>query len=644
MTIVFASNNHNRFVLSTEGYCHEFVDWCKSFSYDQRDYDPVAKSWSFEETIPDFMVLLTIQCDMEKWSLVLSDNIYPYSYIKLGSFMESRYLRVLNPIPRSVYDNFMSGVDIPLIRYYDLSTRLNEIKKCGWKIYTNDVARFIIENNQKLNREKVEFGLTKKLYPFQEFDAKFLVNGGLEASQAGLGKSIIILAVLSRHFINGAIKKILLVCLKSTIHNWAEKIEEFCPHLRYVIIEGTPKQRQKLWKQDTDIHIINFELVRSDIKVQRKIQRWNGVVVDECQRIKDWDSKQAKAIKSIKVAYRWGISATPMENKPSDIYSIMSWVKPDLFGRYEHFRTRYLIEEGKFRKVVGYRNMSELSARLSGIMVRQLGDEVSNELPTIVEDVIYVEPSSDQIQYTRFIKDLLRSGQVTTIRTPTAFRQVALDPFLLWESSGEIGIMVRDRLNKPSHKNSPKTVEIVQRCLSVSEEGLKVIVFTKYVRYIKRLATALKNAKIRFVEYHGDDVNIDNEVIGDVGRSILLEMGQGRRTSLQIFYKDPTVVVILCSKAGAVGLDGLQNVSSYVIHSDQEWTESGNDQRTGRLRRFGQTAKVVISTTFITRGTYDERVDMIVRKKGELFDKIMEGSTEIEMNKIMIEDWLGDKQ
>lgn len=650
MTIVFVEHTNKDYVLSTDVYDYAVVNWCKGFSQDVRSYDPTTKKWSFDKYInEEFMVMLEIQCEMENWTLVVADDLRKGKYLNFTGFLDSRYLRIINPIPRSVYDEFMALIGLPMIKYYDLSTRIKEIRSKGWKIYVDELAKNIIHKNQALNREKIDFGLAKDMYEFQKFNAKFLVNGGLEASETGLGKSIIMLGIISRHFKEGNVTKILVICLKDTIKNWADKFDEFAPHLRYTIIQGSPKKRAKLWAEDTQVQITNLEMAKNDIKSQRKLQRWTGVVVDECQRIKNWETKTAKAIKSVKVPYRWGLSATPVENKPEDIYSIMSWIKPDLFGRYEHFRKAFIVEKeiqlkngNSFMKKLGYKNLSVLSARLSGIMVRQIADEVEAELPKIIEEVIYVEPSTDQVRYTKFIKDLIRAGEVTTITPPTAFRQVAVDPMLLWESSGEIGQMVRDQLKEPKQKTSPKTHEIMQRCLSIKEEGKKVIVFGKFVKYLKKIGMALKEAKINFVEYHGD-VFIDEEVIGEVGQRTLLEMGQGRETSLQIFYDDPTVAVMLCSKAGAIGLDGLQATASHIIHADQEWTEAGNDQRTGRIRRFGQVEKSVVSATFITRDTYDERVDMIVKEKGDIFKQIVSGSTETEIGKAIVEQWLEEK-
>ncbi|MFO0750331.1 MAG: SNF2-related protein [Myxococcota bacterium] len=214
-------------------------------------------------------------------------------------------------------------------------------------------------------------GVRARLYPYQTEGVAMLASAGraLLADDMGLGKTLQAIAAARWLFDHAGVARVLVVCPASLKAQWAREVRRFTG-LDAVVVEGGAAPRLAQYRQHAPFTIVNYEIVVRDQSAIAAALGPDLLVLDEAQRIKNWRTKTAAAIKAIETRYAFVLSGTPLENRLEDLYSVMQVVDARVLGPLWQFMRRFHVSDER-GKVVAYRNLSELRRRLAPVMLRR---------------------------------------------------------------------------------------------------------------------------------------------------------------------------------------------------------------------------------------------------------------------------------
>src|SRR3990172_9961083 len=241
--------------------------------------------------------------------------------------------------------------------------------------------------------------LSTKLYPYQEEGAMHLAFGrrAMLADDMGLGKTVQAIAASALLQELRGVERALVICPASLKHQWAREIRRFTS-LPVTVVEGGLNARRDLYREPSFFKIINYEIVRRDLKDLDQL-RPDLIVLDEAQRIKNWRAKTAAMVKQLRSRYAFVLTGTPLENRLDELYSIFQFLDPRILGPLWQFNDRFFdLEErpGGTFKVLGYKNLDELRTTIAPYVMRRVREEVLKDLPERVDNNFFVEMTDPQ--------------------------------------------------------------------------------------------------------------------------------------------------------------------------------------------------------------------------------------------------------
>ncbi len=429
--------------------------------------------------------------------------------------------------------------------------------------YFEDTELNRLRENNTLNFSKIN----ATLYPYQKEGVEFSVfkKGVIIADEMGLGKTLqaITTAVLKKEIFD--FNKVLVICPASVKHQWKKEILKFSNE-KATVVEGFPEERNKQYATNTDFfHIINYETVLRDLSKINDAS-YDFVILDEAQKIKNYETKTAIAIKSIRKKHALVITGTPLENKLLDIYSIVQFLDQKLLSPQWEFSYQHCIFDTQYKnKIHGYYNLQKLKQRLSSILIRREKREVFEQLPNVIQKNIYVQLSDEQASmhagFSRGIAKILGKKFKTTydwqklMLLLTNMRMVCDSSYLIDKCSD----------------HSPKLIELreilVER-LNIKRTNRKVIIFSEWVTMLKLIGEMLKEEGLTFTMLTGK--------VPVKKRHLLIEE----------FETNDACQIFLSTESGGTGLN-LQ-VADTVINFELPWNPAKKNQRIGRIDRIGQ--------------------------------------------------------
>ena len=445
--------------------------------------------------------------------------------------------------------------------------------------------------------------LKTKLYPYQIDGALFAVRAGrcLIGDEMGLGKTIQAIAaaeLFARHF---GTERVLVVCPTSLKHQWQREFARFTGRDAQVI-QGPRGAREQQYRETVSWKIANYETLARDLDL---IGAWSPdvVIVDEAQRIKNWNTIAARALKRIASPYAVVLTGTPLENRLEELVSIVQFV-----DQYRLGPTWRLLHEHQMRdeagRVVGYRNLDRLGATLAPVMLRRRKAEVLDQLPERVDNTFFVPMTPQQLLHhdenadtvARIVKRWRRTGHLseTDQRVLTCALQnmrMSCNSTYLLDHETDHGTKV-DEL-------ATLLGELFER------PEAKAVIFSQWVRTHELIIRRLEAARFGYVLFHGG--------VPAAKRGGLVER----------FHRDPECRVFLSTDAGGVGLN-LQHAASTVINMDLPWNPAVLEQRIGRVHRMGQTSSVQV-VNFVAQGTIEEGMLSVLAFKKSLFAGVLDG-------------------
>lgn len=447
----------------------------------------------------------------------------------------------------------------------------------------------------------------------------------------------------------GKVRKALVICPTSLKYQWGDpkegEINKFTDY-QAVVIDGLPKQRQEQYlRWITDDHIlfgiVNYELVRNDLELIKKLPI-DVIIADEVHRIKNWASKTSQALKELYAPYKFGLTGTPMQNKPEELFNLFDFLNPAVLGNFWAFKKRYLVTGEKFGQrnvVIGYRNLDELRRRVGPYMLRRMKKEVAPELPEMVINDYLVEMTLEQYKLNEELRadlmDLLKDIQEFNSGKDALDENAAKHPkegqsfgyfTMMQEVSDSLELLRLSDSNMaqryteglPKKLRSPKLDEIEEIVRDQMENGNnKIVIFTQFARMQRLIVERLE--KIGKCEIlNGSMKPVD------------------RQAAVDRFKYQEDIHFFVTTDAGNYGIN-LQ-FASVLIHVDLPWNPAIYDQRCGRIHRIGSAFKEVTIINLITKGGLDEQIQQVLYKKRELSNQIVEKSDmeKAEMNRLTV--------
>jgi SNF2 family DNA or RNA helicase len=451
-------------------------------------------------------------------------------------------------------------------------------------------------------------GFEGTLRPYQKRGyswLRFLERAGLGACLAddmGLGKTVQTLALLQSDWPEHQ-RPVLLICPTSVTGNWLREAQRFTPSLPVLLHHGAGRARgEKLVEkiESSALVISSYSLLHRELETLTKVP-WRGVVLDEAQNIKNSETRQAKAARSLAADFRIALTGTPVENNVGDLWSVMEFLNPGLLGSASEFRSSFFLPIQTFRD-------PEVTAKLKRItgpfILRRLKSDKSiiADLPEKNEMKVFCNLTKEQATLYRAVVDevqddlagsegIERKGLI--LATLSRLKQVCNHPAHFLGDNSEL----------PGR--SGKLARLTEMLDEAIAAGDFALVFTQYAA----MGTLLQR-------HIAESMGLE---------SLFLHGGTPRKRRdemVERFQNDDAAprVFILSLKAGGTGLNLTR--ASHVFHFDRWWNPAVENQATDRAFRIGQTKSVQVHK-MVVAGTLEERIDAMIEGKQELARNIV---------------------
>ncbi len=438
--------------------------------------------------------------------------------------------------------------------------------------------------------------LTGELRPYQKIGYSWLIQnirykfGSILADDMGLGKTIQVLSAILFYKEHEMLedKTALIIVPPTLISNWENEINKFTPDLTYYIYHGS---NRRFPLETYDIILTSYGVIRLDLDMFLD-QTWFLCIIDEAQNIKNPNTDQTKAIKSVPARTKIALTGTPIENKLMDYWSIFDFVNKGYLSTKDDFKRNYVMP---IEKLDDEETLENLRTIAKPFVMRRLktDDDIKKELPDKLVNDVYCSLSKKQIKLYNAILDeiffdienskgIQRKGIILKILT--ALKQTCNHPAQFLD------------IKKPKISESGKMELLVNVLETILDNDEKVIIFTQYVEMGKLIQELIsKKFKQEVLFLHGSQTLKEKTEIIDT------------------FQQDADYKIFVATlKTGGTGLN--LTAASNVIHYDLWWNPAVENQATDRVHRIGQNNDVMVYR-FITKGTLEETIDAISKNK-----------------------------
>ena len=414
--------------------------------------------------------------------------------------------------------------------------------------------------------------------------------GGILADDMGLGKTLQILTMLQKQ-VKKSKKTNLIVVPTTLLFNWEIEMKKFAPKLTYHFYYGLNRDKEIKYFKGYDIVFTTYGVMVRDIEFLKEF-KFNYVILDESQAIKNPSSLRYKAAFLLKAAHKLTLTGTPIENGTFDLYAQMNFVNPGFFGSVDSFREMYskaIDKEGDVEV------SKELNKLISPFVLRRTKEQVAKDLPEKTENILFCEMAGEQRKvYDAFRnryrdmllgkikKEGLGKAKIFVLEGLMKLRQICDSPAILSDEE--------------DYGNSSVKIEELVRHINEKTSNHKILVFSQFVKMLKLIKNELISDKIDFEYLDGQSSK------------------RQREESVNRFQDNPECRVFLISlKAGGTGLN--LTAADYVYIVDPWWNPAVENQAIDRTHRIGQ-GKKVFAYRMICKNTVEEKIlNLQVKKK-----------------------------
>lgn len=475
----------------------------------------------------------------------------------------------------------------------------------------DDAMDFILEQRDKRKREKflsepqadtlIDSLLKVRLFPYQKEGIRFAYRAGksIIADEMGLGKTIQAIGTAELMRKQGIISSALVLCPTSLKYQWKKEIERFTD-AQAIVVEGNHLKRKTLYKAAPFYKIVSYNSVSNDIEILHGLQT-DFLIMDEVQRLKNWNTKISKAARHIEAEYAVVLSGTPLENKLEELYSVVQFVDQYCLGPYYKFINETVIKSDS-GKVKGYKGLNTVGEKLHDILIRRRKKDVALQLPQRMDKVLFVPMTQEQQnmhdEFQSIVAQLVykwnrqrflsEKDRKRLLLLMSQMRMVCDSTYILDQKS----------------RYDTKIDEVMNILNNVFESGdEKVVIFSQWERMTRLVAAELDKINIRYEYLHG---GVPSEK---------------RKDLMENFTSLPESRVFISTDAGSTGLN-LQ-AASILINLDLPWNPAVLEQRIARIYRIGQQRNIQV-INLVAPSSIEERMLSTLNFKTSLFEGILD--------------------
>jgi len=451
-------------------------------------------------------------------------------------------------------------------------------------------------------------GFRGELRPYQERGLNWLAFlcshqlGACLADDMGLGKTIQTLALIQHFRESGDQRPCLLICPSSLLSNWWHEARRFVPELKVGIHHGIERLKAEdfvAWAGQQALTITSYALIQRDYEQLRQVP-WAGIILDEAQNIKNPQTKQSRAVRSLPADWRLVLTGTPVENHVGDLWTLMDFLNPGLLGNQNQFKLRYLTPIQRLQDPLA---VSRLQQATAPFILRRLKSDPSivPDLPEKQEMKVYCNLSAEQTSlYAAVVQEieaslvksegLQRRGLI--LASLSRLKQICNHPLHFLKEDGRL------------QGRSGKLDRLQEMLVEILELEEKALVFTQFAEMGKLLQQHLQQ-------------HFQKEVLFLHGGTVVQQRGQ----MVERFQQEAGCpIFVLSLKAGGTGLN--LTAANHVFHFDRWWNPAVENQATDRAYRIGQTRRVQVHK-LICSGTLEEKIDAMLDEKQSMADQVV---------------------
>ncbi|HEX4144741.1 MAG TPA: DEAD/DEAH box helicase [Pirellulales bacterium] len=430
------------------------------------------------------------------------------------------------------------------------------------------------------------------LLPYQLDGIAFAAGAGraILADDMGLGKTIQGVGVAELLAREMEIGKVLIICPASLKSQWRGEIQRCCDR-DVQLVQGTAAERQAQYANHCFFTVCNYEQVLRDLlSIERS--PWDLIILDEGQRIKNWESKTSQTVKSLRSRFALVLSGTPLENRLDDLYSIVQFVDDRRLGPGFRFFNKHRVVDEK-GKVLGYKNLDQIRETLKPVLLRRTRASVRLELPERTTEFVRIAPSEEQLAmhqaHMQLVAAIVRKKFISEMDLLRLQREL-----LMCRMTADGTVLVDKQ--RPGYSTKLERLDELFESL-FEEEARKVIVFSEWTTMLDMIEPLLRRRKLGYVRLDGG-------------------VPQKRRQELvHRFQTDADCRLFLTTNAGSTGLN-LQAANT-VINVDLPWNPAVLEQRIARAHRMGQNRPVQVFV-LVTERTIEESLLATIAAKKDL--------------------------
>ncbi|MCW5853611.1 MAG: DEAD/DEAH box helicase [Anaerolineae bacterium] len=454
-------------------------------------------------------------------------------------------------------------------------------------------------------------GLNGQLRPYQARGFAWLAFmrqvglGACLADDMGLGKTAQTIALLlHEREERGVTAPVLVVCPTSVVGNWRRELERFAPGLSVLTHRGATRMQGEDFLRlavQNDVVLTSYPLLARDRDTLAGVP-WATVVLDEAQNIKNASTKQAQAARALPGRTRVALTGTPVENRLSELWSIMSFLNPGYLGSEATFQREFArpIER------TGDKQVAERLRRLTKpFILRRLKTDraIITDLPDKLEMKVYCPLTQEQASlYEAVVQDALQ--QIADAEGDPMQRRGLVLAMLM--KLKQICNHPRQFLKDGSAiaERSGKLARLTEMLEEVYAAGDRALVFTQFAEMGHLLQEHLAQTFYDDVLFlHGGTLAKERDRLI---QRFQAPQGPG--------------VFILSLKAGGTGLNLTR--ANHVFHYDRWWNPAVENQATDRAFRIGQTRHVQVHK-YICGGTLEDHIDQLIEGKRALAESVL---------------------
>ncbi|MBC2716354.1 MAG: DEAD/DEAH box helicase [Desulfobacteraceae bacterium] len=578
------------FKKNTLGTCKHIIHALDKVS---RKFNKKTKDTPFKPT--EICIYINYGKNLEL-RLLLPEDIYPEVKKAFNPFKD-KHITDIKGLLKAIKTVDNLGFDVTI--YPDAEEFITR------KRFQEKMEALVAEIRQDPKRHPLRKQLLKtELLPYQLDGIAFAAGRGraVLADDMGLGKTIQGIGAAELLARNSGISKVLVICPASLKSQWRLEINRFSEKTCQLVL-GSAKDRPAQYDSGRFFTICNYEQVLRDILSIEKV-KWDLIILDEAQRIKNWEAKTSRIVKALKSPFALVLSGTPLENKIDELFSVVEFIDDRRLGpAFRFFNQHKVVDERG--KVLGYKNIDALRKRLKPLLLRRTRGQVIKELPPRTTTIIRITPTEEQLDLQKGHRQIIQT--ILQKKYLTEMDLMRLQKALLMCRMAANSTFLVDK-QRPGYSSKLEELDELINQLK-AEENRKIVLFSEWTTMLNLIEPIIENHQLNFVRLDGS--------IPQKKRQALINQ----------FQNDPDCTLFITTNAGATGLN-LQAANT-VINIDLPWNPAVLEQRIGRAHRMGQKRPVHVFL-LVTENTLEEGLLATLSAKHELSLAVLDQASDID--------------